>query len=139
MSYTPYRVLALIPSEMDLDFATVIEAVRAKFSRQTSPPQIDHAADMCTLRRGDWSFRFYWEASPHVLMESQDIAERAAAQGFDESTVAACARRISTAGDPDPDMLHFNDYVYVLEVLEGFKGIYLFDPYDGKFITERKQ
>jgi len=32
-------------------------------------------------------------------------------------------------------MTHFNDYVFVVEVLESFPGIYLLDPYDGTLLT----
>src|SRR5207237_402271 len=126
-------VLALIAPETDCDFASVVKALRTVY-RQNASVQIDERETNCFLRFADWTFRIYWEAEPHVVIESREIAVKFPSAGIDSAVIASCARRITTGGDSDPDMLHFNDYVHVLEVLERFKGVYLFDPYDRKFL-----
>ena len=133
MGYTPYVVLALITPQADADFASVSEAIRTVYERRQIPVQIEQHDKHCILYFDAWSFRIYWEDEPHVLVESQEIAVKFPSTGIDPAVIASCAQRITTAGDSDPDMLHFNDYVYVLEVLERFKGVYLFDPNDGKY------
>jgi hypothetical protein len=134
MSYTPYRVLALISPEVKWEFTQVIDAIRGAYDRMHIPVQIDQGEKRCILRFDDWTFRIYWEDEPHVLLESQEMAWKFPTKAIDPSVIASCSRRITTGGDSDSDMMHFNDYVHVLEVLESFEGVYLFDPDDGKFL-----
>jgi hypothetical protein len=48
--------------------------------------------------------------------------------------IAICNRRIATHADDDPNMDYFNDYIFVLEALESFDGLILFDPVAGSLI-----
>ena len=136
MGYTYYRLSALIPRDVTLTFPEVANALQGKFSRVQPAPQITVDDKSCVLRWNDWSFRLHFENQPHVIEDSREIAERFASNRADQERIAACDRRITTAADPDPDMSHFNHYIYVMETLESIKGIYVFDPNDGKFTNE---
>jgi hypothetical protein len=82
----------------------------------------------------DWSLRVYSEFEPHVLLESREIAELYGAGRSDQSEIASCANRVTIDSDDDPGMDHYNDYVFVLEVLEQLGAIALFDPVAETFV-----
>ncbi len=136
MGYTYYRLMTMIPPDATITLGNVTDALEQRFSLIQSPPAINVQEKMCTLDWSNWQFRMYWEDEPHVEEESREIAKRFASGRADTERIASCNRRITTAADDDPNMDHFNHYVFVMEVLEAFEGIYVFDPNGGKFTDE---
>ncbi|MBE2266843.1 MAG: hypothetical protein IAE80_01340 [Anaerolinea sp.] len=130
-----YRVIGLVPPEVNVDFESIVAAVRVKFSQRNLLPEIIRTATTCELRYQDWSIRIFWSDGDDVLSVSEEIAQHAKVEAEDKLGMTKCTRHVSTAADPDPSMTHFNDYVFVVEVLESFPGIYLLDPYDGTLLT----
>ena len=45
-------------------------------------------------------------------------------------------QRVVVAGSDDPDVDHFNDYVFIMEILESFPGTSIFDPHDESFVEK---
>jgi hypothetical protein len=134
MGYTYYAIDVLIPPSNTLTFEDIAIKIRDHLAGISDSPTVIIESDRMKVQRDEWELRIYWEDKPHVLEESREIAKRFAQGRADADVIASCKFRITTAADPDPDMTYFNDYVFVLEALESIKNIYIFDPYDGKFI-----
>lgn len=132
MGYTPYRTMVLIPDGHSLTFLDLVGRLQNKFSGQSGFDVQVNTSGVIAVGRNGWSLRVYWEDQPHVVIESREIAERFVTDDTDRAIVAACRSRITTAGDPDPGMDHFNDYVYVLEILEEISDAFIFDPEGGE-------
>lgn len=132
MGYTYYRIALLIPSNHALSFEDLANALRTRFNKLRKPPTINAAGNNIQIKYDDWSLRIYWEENLDVLAEAQEIADRFAVNRSDKAVIASCNRRITTSGDPDPNMDHFNDFVHVIEVLESIEDTYIFDPGEGK-------
>lgn len=132
MGYTPYQTMVLIPEGCGLTFGEVATKLKDRFAGQDGFTVRETGAETLTVVRDGWSLRVAWDASARVAVESQEIADKFVTDAAERAEVAACQVRITTAGDPDPSMKHFNDYVFVLEVLEQIPGIYLFDLQTGE-------
>jgi len=79
--------------------------------------------------------RIYWETQPQVLQESQEIAENPKLSADLAALLTTCDRRITTAGDDDPDMEYFNDCVFVLEILNLLENVVRLDL-SGQFVDQ---
>lgn len=134
-----YQVLALLPPHVNASFCEVAASLELKF-RPLSPrwqiPDIVIGTDHIKLAWSNWSLRLFFAVAPHVLIESKEIAAAKATHRADRDIIASCDRRIEITSDPDPKMDHFNDYIFVLEVLERIPGVVLFDPYARTFMLE---
>lgn len=133
MGHTYYRVSLLIPPDNLLSFDEIVHKLETHLrSRSPKPLQVVVEGQNLILRRDHWSLKVYWEVNERIKDESEDIAEKFASERPDKHVIAACNRRITTAGDPDPNMDYFNEFVYVLEVFEQLANVYMFDPDNGK-------
>lgn len=148
MGHTYYKVHVLIHPRSALTFESLVEALKKRFRN------VEVGTNLCVLtwqhfsasldidledvdKIPRWSMRVYWEDEPHVLEEALEIAQDHAHE-LNESElkeIAMCDKRISTAGDPDPNMDFFNDYVHVLEVFETFSDVFVLDPQAGQFLN----
>jgi hypothetical protein len=137
MGYTYYRVEMLIPADMPLTFLEIVRALQVKFS-SLSTRQVVVSEKHCEVRHNGWALRIHWEEEAGVVDEIKEFVYRKAANRPDQARIASFNRLVTTAADPDPNMDYFNDYVFVLEVLENFAGTYLFDPNNGTFIEPDK-
>ena|SRR5215510_3775574 len=134
MSFTYYRTLALIPPDVQIVFSDVVRTVNKTFASE-STTKITATANLITLYFNDrWSFYIEWDSGRNVLEESHEIAQRFSVSAEQAQRIASCDCRISTSADDDPNMDYFNDYIFVLETLESFEGVILFDPDTGLFI-----
>lgn len=70
---------------------------------------------------GEWTCCVYLSSEPHVLVESQEMAELFAATRPEQEEIATCKRRFEVIGNPNMD--YFNDYLFVLQALESFSGV----------------
>ena len=121
--------MALIPPKHDLVFAELVDRLTDRFAgagdRNVSVEVVEPG--VIAVLRDNWSLRVHWEDEPHVQAESVEIASLVAANEEDAQIIRTCRRCITTAGDADPNMLFFNDYVFVLEVLDSIPDLYIFD------------
>jgi hypothetical protein len=130
MGYTPYKIMVLLPQGHRLTFADLIKKLRNKFSRNPKIA-VDVNGTQALIRHGEWFLTVAWEDEPHVAIESQEIADGLARNNADHDVIVACSRRITTWGQPDPNMDYFNDYVFVLEVLESISGVFVYSEDEG--------
>lgn len=134
MGFTYYRLIVFIPASSSITLEAILEQLQLRFASQNA--SIVRDGKKMVIKRGTWSLSIDWEDGPHVLIESQEMADIFAKDRADKDIIAASARRLTTAGDPDPDMDYFNDYVAMIEVFESISGLIILDPDNGKFMDE---
>jgi hypothetical protein len=92
-----------------------------------------------------WALRLSYHAEPSVLEESAEIAQdlrdgklTGAAPELLERAMQAKLEtfpaRFELSCKPDPNMDHFNDYLFVLEALQALEGSVAFDHSSGMFV-----
>jgi hypothetical protein len=134
-----YELMALLTDEADLTLERLADLLRDVFrSDPRAVVRLDEYPGIgrqhVAVRWGDWSFRLSYEDEPHVLEESQEMANTFAAGRPNQHVIAGCRRRVSMAADDDPDMDHFNDYCFIMGRLEKQPGVIVFDPQCGEFV-----
>lgn len=82
---------------------------------------------------GEWTCCIYLSSESHVLEESQEMAELFAAARPDKEEIATCNRRFEVIGT-DPNMDYFNDYLFVLQALESFSSVKIWEGAAQEFI-----
>ena len=134
-----YELIALLTDDADFTIGRLAELLRDEFSADPAATVGLEAHPSGAGRRvavhwGDWSLRAFWEDEPHVLEEFREIADAFAGSRPDRERIAGCRRRITLAADDDPDMDHFNDYLFIMERLGRQEGVILFDPKVPEFV-----
>ncbi len=124
---------------VDTDANISAEALHSELLRfyaddTQAPSEINLSSQTISLRWPDYQLQVAREQLPHVLEESAEIAERFAGDHPDRERIGSCRCRFATAGDDDPDMLHFNDYLFVGEAAERLDKVYRFDQSSCEFM-----
>jgi hypothetical protein len=110
----------------DSDF-TMMEAAK-RLTVKLPSFAVEHKPVGIVVSSADWEIHLTLNESPTVLEESREMAGHIGGEE-DAKDITACARRVEVASDtPDPEMNHFNDYLFVIEVLQSFKGVIAVDP-----------
>ncbi|MCU0479942.1 MAG: hypothetical protein MUE54_01865 [Anaerolineae bacterium] len=131
MGFTYYKTMLMIAETTVLSWDDFFEMLKAEFINNPAKIVEKMSDKQIQIRYKTWVFNLYWETQPHVLEESQEIAQIFAKNRPDKDIIGKCHRRITTASNPDPDMEYFNDYVYVLQVFERIPDSYIFDNQAG--------
>ncbi len=84
-----------------------------------------------SLASGNWTIRLFLNSEASVIEESREIAQILPGMA---AAIARCNRRVEVSSAPDPNMDYFNDYVFVIHVLESFEGVITLDPREPCFI-----
>ena len=119
-----YSAFGLLKPDSDFTMAEAARRLSAKFSSFA----VEQKANTVVVSSAEWEIHLTMNESPTVLDESRVMAEHIGG-AEDAKDIAVCARRVELASDlPDPEMDHFNDYLFAIEVLRSFKGLIAVDP-----------
>ena len=119
-----YSAFGLLKPDCDFTMTEAATRLAAKFPSFA----VEQNSDTIVVSSADWEIHLTLDESPTVLDESREIAEHIGG-AEDAKDIAVCARRVELASDiPDPEMEHFNDYLFAIEVLQSFKGLIAVDP-----------
>ena len=119
-----YSAFGLLTPDSDFTMTEAAKRLSAKFP---SFP-VEQNADTIVVASADWEIHLSLNESSTVLEESREIAGHIGG-AEDAKDIANCARRIELFSDmPDPEMNHFNDYLFAIEVLQSFNGVIAVDP-----------
>ena len=130
-----YECLVLVDSENDVTSAALVAELRRFYSSDpTAPREILVSGPTVTLRWEDYTMTVHRSALPNVLDESAEIANEFAAERLDRDRIARCQLRFEISADEDPEMDHFNDYLFVGEALQRLARVYRFDQASGEFL-----
>jgi hypothetical protein len=121
-----YRAYGLLLPNTEFTPEEAVTRLTAKFPGYT----VTRRGDQITVAKGDWSIELAVVAGPQVQGESEGLAGNIAGlEPPEAAAIAACDRRVEVWSDtPDPFMEHFNEYLYVVEVLKSFRGVVVVDP-----------
>ena len=121
-----YRAIGLLKQDHDFDLDTAAARVVAKIPGSTST----RSGEVVTIAKGDWTIYITLVRGPHVQFETEGIVAKLAGLEISEAeTVIGNDCRVEVWTDnADPQMEHFNDYLYVVEVLKSFNGVMTVDP-----------
>src|SRR2546423_950535 len=114
-----YDLVALLTDEAAATLAQVGQHLKRTFTSDPNAEVLLEEGRSLVARWKDWAFQIPYEAGPHVLEESREIAEHHHGPDRpDQDRIAACRRRITVTGSEDPNMEHFNDYLLLEEVFK---------------------
>jgi len=129
MSSIPYNTLCFLQDTSNFNLTLTAFRLAEEFPLA----QVTHLDKNISIQFSDWKIELHLADEPFVAEESMDIAEYFA-DCPRSAEIAQCTRRVEIGGDPDPNMDHFNDFVYLCQVLEKFQGVILFDPELGQLV-----
>jgi hypothetical protein len=121
-----YRAIGLLRPDSDF---TLGEA-QARLAAKLPGFDISRDGEQIVLSKGGWWIALRIASGPDVRTETRGLVERLA--GIDPAEAEEyvnSGRRVEVWTDvSDPEMEHFNDYIFVVEVLQSFKGVLAVDP-----------
>jgi len=121
-----YRAYGLLLSDTDF----TLEAAAARLTAKFPGCSVTRGGEQITVSKGDWEIELALVSGPQVQGESEGLAGNLAGlEPAEAAAIAACDRRVEVWSDtPDPSMEHFNEYLFVVEVLKSFRGVVVVDP-----------
>ncbi len=125
-----YRSIALISPKSDFS----LDALERAFRMKLEGLQMVRSGTRFKISVDRWEMTLTMYGGAEVLEESGEIARRFAVGRPDRDVIASCERRLEIQGGADPHKNHCNDYIVVLECLEAFDGVKVFDPYRREWI-----
>jgi len=84
------------------------------------------------LRWGEWSADVHYNDGADVIQDSQEIARRLGDSA--PPGVAGVSRNIYVVFADDPERLHTDHAIDLMQFLEGIEGAMVFDPQQNKLI-----
>ena len=126
---------------------TLEEAAKLLEARFASRPDLKVMLKKNVIVKADdrWQLKVHLNLEPHVIEESAELA-----QSLEAGTCTAAAPellewaknaklqsfpvRFEISSSQDPNMDHFNDYLFVLEALQALEGSVAFDPSTNMFV-----
>lgn len=127
--------LVLVDPENDVTAAALAAELRTFYETDSAAPnEILESGPTVSLRWHDYTMTVYRSALPHVLEESAELASEFAAHRPDRDRIARCKLRFEISAEEDPNMDHFNDYLFVGEALQRLARVYRFENASGEFL-----
>lgn len=131
-----YQAFVLLPSDSDASIEEVRRILEDYYSDDERDVTFNETENKLTVTIDDeWDLYIDRNSKPHVIRESQEMAEMFAAQRPDKDEIASSGVRLEISTDDDDDMDYFNDYVEILEQLESFPGAKLWEGAQSAFIN----
>jgi len=119
-----YSAYGLLTPGSDFTIKEAAARLAAKFPSFA----VEQRSGVIVVSLDTWEIHLALNESAAVIEESREIAGRIGG-AEDAKDIASCARRVELASDiPDPELSHFNDYLFAIEVLQSFKGLIAVDP-----------
>jgi hypothetical protein len=129
-----YESLVLVDPEAAVTAGQLASELRRFYAGAQDAPEIVQSGETVSLQWSDYMLEVGESHAPHVLEESAEIAAERAAAHPDKERIARCACRFEISGPEDPDMDHFNDYLFVGEALARLGRVYRFEQASGEFL-----
>ncbi|PZR22645.1 MAG: hypothetical protein DI535_25700 [Citrobacter freundii] len=131
MGYTFYQYLAFIQPDSDAEPGKLKHYLESFYAGGVRPPQIILTDKLITVAFDSYNFRIHYSDEPHVAVEAAELAEDSDAdwseKHFDKEKLKSSSKRFELSGDPDYDMDYFNDSLYIVEIIEKFNGVIVFN------------
>lgn len=136
-NFKMYDYLAMISENSTLTLELLKEKLEKFYSKNERKIDISLTDKSIHLQIENFTFYISLNDDDYVLIESHDIAKNFAVLRTDREQIASCKKRIEISDtDNDDDVDYFNDSLYIIEILESFSGVFVFNPQDGTFMDE---
>lgn len=122
-----YKALVLLPPTSSTSIEEVKDKLRTFYKNDERDVIVQQHETVIEIVIRGWTCSVHLSSEPHVLIESQQMAEIFAAARLDKDEIATCNRRFEVISEPDPNIDYFNDYIFILQALESFPGIKIWD------------
>jgi hypothetical protein len=121
-----YRAFGLLRPDSDFTLEHALTRLTAKFPGFT----VAQDGNQIVVSKGEWWIALAVVSGPAVRMETEGLlGHLAGIEPAEALSLTESDRRVEVWTDvPDPFMEHFNDYLFVVEVLKSFKGLVAVDP-----------
>lgn len=121
-----YRAFGLLNADSDFSLDEAQKRLAAKLPGFA----VTRDANQLVVSQGEWWIAVALASGPEIKMETEGlVGHLAGIEPAEAEALAASDRRVEVWTDvPDPVMDHFNDYLFVIEVLQSFKGLLAVDP-----------
>ena len=121
-----YHAYGLLQPNTDFTLDEAVARLTARFPGYS----VTRHGDQITVSKGDWEIELAVVSGSQVRSESEGFAgDIAGLEPAEAANIAACDRRVEVWSDtPDPSMEHFNEYLFVIDVLKSFRGVIVVDP-----------
>jgi len=134
MSYKTYSNLILISDHSD---ASSLEELKTKledfYKKDNRNIQIILNNEQLCLKVESWTLYINYSNEKNVLIESKEIANQFVKEELLKAKIASCKGRFEMFADPDPNMDFFNDSCFVIQAMESFKEVFVFDTNNSSF------
>lgn len=126
-----YQYFALIHNDSNADINVLKENLDVFYSKTSKKPTISLTDKELKISFTDFDFQIYLSEEKSVLEESVEMADDFkvdySEMEFDKEKVKTCSKRFEISADDDFDMEYFNDSLFILEQIEKFNGITIFN------------
>ncbi len=131
-----YQTLILIDPDATIT-SDAIEAALEKIYPRTSDasPVVTRSGSTFKVTWPGFFLELHRSELPHVLEESEEIAQQFASGRPEQDRISRCDSRVEIAGGDDPGMDYFNDYCVVVGEIEGLGTVYTFDQGSAEFMN----
>lgn len=127
MGFTYYSYLVLLPDSTPVSLTDLYERLKKAYVNDTRNVDIELDLTRVVLAIDGWTLRIYLSDDEHVADESRELAEEFAKGHPKQERISGCKRRFETGADSDSNMDFFNDSLTVLDAMESFGEVYVFD------------
>lgn len=132
-----YDYLAMVSEDSTISLESLKEKLDKFYASDDRNTSISLHDQSIHLQIENFTFYISWNEDEYVLIESHDIAKNFATQRADKDQIASCKKRIEMSDtNDDIDVDYFNDSLYIMEIMESFSGVFVFNPQDGNFMDE---
>ncbi|MBP3955235.1 hypothetical protein J8F10_08065 [Gemmata sp. G18] len=121
-----YRALGLLRPDSDF----TLDEARTRLAAKFPGFSVAREGETVTVSKGDWWIALALANGDHIREETNGlVGHLAGIEPAEAEALIASGRRVEVGTDvPDPFMEHFNDYLFVVEVLKSFNGVLAVDP-----------
>lgn len=129
-----YEHLILVSNDSDIALKDVYTKLVSFYEQDERNVKVSFTSNNIHIKIENFAFYVSWNEEEYVLEESQEMEEFAIKN---KEVIKTCKKRIemSDTGN-DPETSYFNDSLYILEIIESFKNVYVFHSYDESFLAD---
>jgi hypothetical protein len=131
MTYSFYQYLAFIQPGSDADLTVLKNNLVSFYAKTNRHPNISQIDKTITVAFDNYKFQIFLSDEGHIIEEAAEIANDRttdyAENNFDKEKLKASSKRFEISGEDDFDMDYFNDSLFIVETIEKFKGVIVFN------------
>jgi hypothetical protein len=129
-----YEAMALLTPGNAVTLADVEDKLSQFYSRNSQEVQFSRQDGKLQIRLRNWSCTLIHNSDSSVIKESQEMATLFATNRPDKAIIASCDSRYEIECAPDPNMENFNEFIFILEQLDSFADIKVWEAATQEFI-----